>query len=206
MKRNTNTNKKQRKYLWRHLVLIIAGLVLGVNVYRWNAETLAGNALPMPFGWGAAVVMSGSMEPALSVNDLVLIRQAESYEVGDVIVYQSGNSLVIHRIVDIQDEMITARGDANNADDEPIPEIYVKGRLVLAVPGVGRLLRIVKSVPGTIAILAAAVFLLERSWRKEKNRDTEKIDAIKAEIRALQDELWAAEEGEGEDEKGVPPA
>ena len=187
------------------MLLIIAGLVLGVNVYHWNARALAGNVFPMPFGWGAAVVMSGSMEPTLSVNDFILVRKADGYGVGDIVVYQSGNSLVIHRIVAIEDETVTLRGDANNADDEPVPEIYVKGRLVLAVPGVGRLLRIVKSVPGTIVILAAAVFLLERSWRKEKNRDTEKVDAIKAEIRALQQELKGAEEGECEDEKGVPP-
>lgn len=206
MKRNTNTNKKQRKYLWRQLLLIAAGLILGVNVYHWNAKTLAGNALPMPFGWGTAVVMSGSMEPTLSVNDLVVIRQADSYEIGDIIVYQSGNSLVIHRIVDIRDEMITARGDANNVADEPISEIYVKGQLAFMLPYVGGLLRIIKSLPGTILLLGAAILLLEKSWRKEKNKDAEKMDAIKAEIRALQNELRAAEEGEGEDEKGVPPA
>lgn len=205
MKKKSCRSDKRGALRLRLLVLIAAGLVLGVNVYRWNAETLAGNALPMPFGWGAAVVMSGSMEPTLSVNDLVVIHEADGYEVGDIVVYQSGGSLVIHRIVDIRDETITARGDANNADDEPIPEIYVKGRLVLAVPGVGRLLRIVKSVPGTVVILAAAVFLLERSWRKEKNRDAEKMDAIKAEIRALQQQLQDAEKGEREDEKGVPP-
>lgn len=205
MKKKSCRSDKRGASRLRLLVLIAAGLVLGVNVYRWNAETLAGNALPMPFGWGAAVVMSGSMEPTLSVNDLVVIHEADGYEVGDIVVYQSGGSLVIHRIVDIRDETITARGDANNADDEPIPEIYVKGRLVLAVPGVGRLLRIVKSVPGTVVILAAAVFLLERSWRKEKNRDAEKMDAIKAEIRALQQQLQDAEKGEREDEKGVPP-
>lgn len=204
MRKNSNTSAKRRRSPWRQLLLIAAGLILGVNVYHWNAKTLAGNALPMPFGWGAAVVMSGSMEPALSVNDLVLIRQAESYEVGDVIVYQSGNSLVIHRIVDIQDEMITARGDANNTDDEPISEIYVKGRLLLALPHAGALLRIIKSLPGTVVLLGAALVLLEKSWRKEKSRDAEKMDAIKAEIRALQQELSAAEEGNGEDEKGEP--
>jgi len=206
MKKKSCRSDKRGASRLRLLVLIAAGLVLGVNVYRWNAETLAGNALPMPFGWGTAVVMSGSMEPTLSVNDLVVIHEADGYEVGDIIVYQSGSSLVIHRIVDIQDEMITARGDANNIEDEPISEIYVKGQLAFMLPYVGGLLRIIKSLPGTIILLGAAILLLEKSWRKEKNKDAEKMDAIKAEIRALQDELRAAEEGEGEDEKGVPPA
>ena len=45
---------------------------MGINVYLWNASSLAGNAMPMPFGFGMAVVLSGSMEPVLSVNDLLL--------------------------------------------------------------------------------------------------------------------------------------
>lgn len=201
MKRNTNTNKKPRGLFWRRLLLVVAGLVLGVNIYHWNAKALAGNVFPMPFGWGAAVVMSGSMEPTLSVNDFILVREADEYAVGDIVVYQSGNSLVIHRIVDIQDETITLRGDANNAEDEPIPEIYIKGRLVMALPWVGGLMRIVKSLPGTVVLLGAAILLMERSWRKEKSGDAEKLDAIKAEIRALQRELDPAKKGESGDEE-----
>lgn len=201
MKRNTNTNKKPRGLFWRRLLLVVAGLVLGVNIYHWNAKALAGNVFPMPFGWGAAVVMSGSMEPTLSVNDFILVREADEYAVGDIVVYQSGNSLVIHRIVDIQDETITLRGDANNAEDEPIPAIYIKGRLVMALPWVGGLMRIVKSLPGTVVLLGAAILLMERSWRKEKSGDAEKLDAIKAEIRALQRELDPAKKGESGDEE-----
>ena len=201
MKRNTNTNKKPRGLVWRRLLLVVAGLVLGVNIYHWNAKALAGNVFPMPFGWGAAVVMSGSMEPTLSVNDFILVREADEYAVGDIVVYQSGNSLVIHRIVDIQDETITLRGDANNAEDEPIPEIYIKGRLVMALPWVGGLMRIIKSLPGTVVLLGAAILLMERSWRKEKSGDAEKLDAIKAEIRALQRELDPAKKGESGDEE-----
>lgn len=201
MKRNTSTNKKRVKVFGRRLLLIAAGLVLGINVYQWNAKTLAGNAFPMPFGWGTAVVMSGSMEPTLSVNDLVVVRTAEDYAIGDIVVYESGRSLVIHRVVDIQDETVTLKGDANNVADDPISEIYLKGRLVLALPHVGGLMRIVKSLPGTIVLLGAAVLLLERSWRKEKNKDAETLDAIKAEIRALQQELQTTKEGESGDEK-----
>ena len=50
------------KGVLRILVLIICGIVLGVNVYLANANSLVGNKLPMPFGYGSAVVLSGSME------------------------------------------------------------------------------------------------------------------------------------------------
>lgn len=187
-------NGRSGVHIWlRRILLVGIGLIVGVNVYQWNASALAGNALPMPFGIGTAVVMSGSMEPTLSVNDLVVIGEDESYAVGDIVVYQSSDGLVIHRIVKIEDEMITARGDANNAEDDPIPSIYIKGKMILAIPHVGGAARAVKSLPGTLILLAAAVLLFEMSWRKEKAGDEEELDAIKAEIRALQQEIKAKE-------------
>ena len=150
----------------------------------------------MPFGYGTAVVMSGSMEPTLSVGDMVVIRQEETYATGDVVVYQSRDSLVIHRIVSIGEDLFTARGDANNTDDDPIALRYIKGRLVMAVPFVGKLLQVLKSTPVVLVILVAAVMLMELSWRKEKEKDDEELDAIKEEIRKLQKELSETKEGE----------
>lgn len=180
----------------RRVLLVVIGLLIGTQVYRWNANTLAGNALPMPFGYGTAVVMSGSMEPTLSVGDMVVIRQEDAYEVGDVVVYQSRDSLVIHRIVSIGEDLFTARGDANNTDDDPVALRDIKGRLVLAVPFAGRILQILKSTPVMLVILVAAAVLMELSWQKEKEKDDEELDAIKEEIRKLQNELRDTKEGE----------
>ena len=49
----------------RYVILGILAVVLGVNVFYLNASRLAGNEVPMPFGYGASVVLSGSMEPVL---------------------------------------------------------------------------------------------------------------------------------------------
>ena len=187
---------KNLKTIARTALLMLVGLVLGVNIYLWNARSLTGNALPMPFGYGAAVVLSGSMEPVLSVNDLVLIRESDSYAVGDIVVYQSGGSLVIHRIEIIDGETVTARGDANNASDAPVPLSAVKGRLVLTIPGLGAVTRILKTWPGVLALLGGSLTLLERSRRKEKEADAAELDALKQQIRALKQEL----ETEGENQ------
>ena len=177
------------KNLTRTVALILVGLVLGVNIYLWNARNLTGNAMPMPFGVGAAVVLSGSMEPELSVNDLVLVRASESYETGDIVVYQSGGTLVIHRIVAIDGETVTARGDANNADDAPIPLSDIQGKLMFSIPAVGAVARALKTLPGIAVLLGGSLFLLEKSRNQEKKRDEEEMDAIKAQIRALKQEL-----------------
>lgn len=184
-----NKMERNRIPVLRWLALTVLACIIGLKFYSFNATTLAGNTLPMPFGYGTAVVMSGSMEPTLSVNDLVVIRKEGRYDVGDIVVYQSKNSLVIHRIVDIQGEVITAQGDANNIVDEPIRDVYIKGKLVMAVPGMGGAVKLLKSTPATVIILMAAVLLLEFSWRKEKGKDDAQLDAIKEEIKILKEEL-----------------
>lgn len=178
-------SRKIIKTVVRTALIVIAACIIGVNVYSMNASRLAGNSVPMPFGVGAAVVLSGSMEPELSTGDLLIIAERESYNVGDVVVYQDGRTAVTHRIVSISEEEIITRGDANNTEDDPITLEQIKGEVVFAIPLVGYLVNIIKTPIGTLAILGLAVFLMERSFRAEKENDKRKLDAIIAEIEKM---------------------
>ena len=166
-------------------LLVLAAVIIGVNLYSINAARIGGNAIPMPFGVGAAVVLSGSMEPALSVGDLVIVAESNSYLVGDMVVYQDGRMAVTHRIVSITDSEVITKGDANNTEDSPITLAQLKGKVVLAIPLVGYVINAVKTPIGTLCVIALAVFLLERSFRAEKQQDEQKLDAIRAEIEKL---------------------
>ena len=42
------------------------------------------------------------------------------FEVGDVVVYDDGAVLVVHRVVEIDDAVFVAKGDANNSNDKEI--------------------------------------------------------------------------------------
>jgi signal peptidase len=179
--------------LWRIPLLVFLSLVLGVNLYLWNAGKVVGNQLPMPFGCGAAVVLSGSMEPTLSVNDLVLIHQTQEIEPGDVVVYQSGNSLIIHRVISVDGETIVTQGDANNISDDPISMDVVKGKMILHIPAVGALARLLKTPAAILTLIVLSVLLIERSNHKERENDSEEIEKLKAEIRQLRDETQIEE-------------
>ena len=169
--------------------LLICGAVLGLNIYSANAGKLVGNQLPMPFGCGAAVVLSGSMEPELSVGDLILVRESDVYAVDDVVVFQEGSSLVVHRITDIADGRVTTKGDANNAADEPIELSAVKGRVVLSVPYVGTLVELIKTPVGTLCVAALAIALVEIPRRNEKKKDDEERQKIIDEINRLKEQV-----------------
>ncbi len=186
--RSMKQAKKNKSALWRRLALMAVGIILGVNAYLANAKGLAGNQMPMPFGTGVAVVLSGSMEPALGVNDLIIVREADGYQVGDIVVYQSGNTLVVHRVIASDGKTVITQGDANNIADAPIAAGTIKGKVIAHIPAVGLAVNALKTPVGTLLMLLAAFALTELSFRKEKDRDERELEAIKEEIRRLREE------------------
>ena len=182
------TYKKQIKTVIRIVLLVLVALIIGVNIYTINASRLAGDSVPMPFGVGAAVVLSGSMEPALSAGDLLIVAEREVYEVGDVVVFQGGRMAVTHRIVSISEDEVITRGDANNVEDTPITPAQLKGEVILAIPLLGYAVNVIKTPLGTLCILVLAIFLLERSFSLEKEKDIQELERIKAEIEKLKQE------------------
>lgn len=179
---------KKCKNMFRTGLIIFASVVLGVNLYLWNARSLMGNSLPMPFGFGTAVVLTGSMEPTIMVDDLILVREQEEYHEDDIVVYQSGSMLVVHRIVEIQPDTVITQGDANNAPDAPIRKEMIKGTVVGCIPGAGGIARLLKSPAATITMIGGALLLSELTYRREKQKDSDELDKIKEEIRKLKAE------------------
>lgn len=185
----SNPRRKKGKGIFRGILRVllfaVLSLVIGVNLYTWNAKRVVGNALPMPLGYGVAVVLSGSMEPTLYIDDLVVIKATKDFNVGDVIIYQTGSSLVIHRVKSIDGETVITKGDANNTEDEPIEMSVVKGKLVHTIRGAGTVTRIIRSPFVIILIILLAIVLLEMGYSKEKKEDDDDLDKLRDEIERL---------------------
>ena len=179
---------KKWKNILRVCLMIFASVVLGVNLYLWNARNLMGNSMPMPFGYGAAVVLTGSMEPTIMADDLIIVTEADAYEKDDIVVYQSGSIMVVHRIIQVQPDTVITQGDANNASDEPVRKEMIKGRVIGVIPGGGRVARLLKGPAATVILAGGALLLSELTLRREKKKDEDELEQIKAEIRRLKAE------------------
>lgn len=197
-------NPKKKFNILRFLLLLFVGIFAGLNLYLWNANSVVGNAMPMPFGYGMAVVLSGSMEPELSVDDVIIIKDTGDYQVGDTVVYQSGTVPVVHQIISIDGETVVTQGIANNVADDPISMEIIKGELVGVIPGAGGVIRAVKTPAGVIIILAIAFVLLELSYRGEKKKDSADLERIKEEIRRLKAQKDAEAAAETAEEPQTP--
>jgi len=169
----------------RRIALSIAGLLLGISIYLYNAERIAGNDLPMPFGIGVSAVLSGSMEPEIMTGDLAVIKSSEDYDVGDIVVYSSQYELIIHRIVDINGEKIVTKGDANNVNDSPVDKSDIKGKMIFHIPYLGKAAMLVKQPFSIVILILSAVILLSLS---SKNKDDE-AEKLKKEIEDLKKKI-----------------
>lgn len=189
MKQKTETREKRTvSVLWQRLVLILLALVIGVQLYHWYSGSLRKDELPMPMGVGMSIVLSGSMEPTLQVNDLVIVHRQDSYRTGDIVVFQTGSALVVHRIVSMDGDTVVTKGDANDGADPPIATDAIKGRVAARIPGVGAAVRFLRTPLGIAAALIAAVVIAEFSFRRERRADDQQTEQLKEEIRRLRAE------------------
>lgn len=75
----------------------------------------------IPSFWGhkPLVVISGSMEPTLKVGGLLYYHEQnlDDFDRGDILVYQTKEHIISHRIVEQKDNGFITKGDANNSAD-----------------------------------------------------------------------------------------
>lgn len=79
------------------------------------------------------MVKSNSMEPALKVHDLIIIRKEKDYKLKDIITYKKKGSYITHRLIDKLNDTYITKGDANNEIDKKINKQDVVGKLVLKI-------------------------------------------------------------------------
>lgn len=134
-----------------------------------------GNPLPTVFGLGSAVVLSGSMEPELPVGSLLFIHREKSYEVGEIVIYRDGGSLVTHRLVSLENGEATTRGDANNTNDASFPASQILGKVTAVLPGVGSAILWFQTPLGICTVLLICGLLMILPWlfhgKGEKTHD-----------------------------------
>ena len=123
--------------------------------------------IPKLFGMSTYNVISGSMEPTLSVGSIVYAQPTEFDKLtnGDIIAYEAGASVVTHRIdqIDSQYKLITTKGDANRAADVmPVAYTNVIGKVVAHLPFLGYVAAGLSSIIGklvAISLLLVGVIL-----------------------------------------------
>lgn len=187
---NEKIKEKQKKQLLKTIVIkLIYILILPIII--WDLliiiQTIQNpNKTPSVFGIKTFCIVSGSMEPQISVNDVVLIKEVEENEInkGDIISFTINGETITHRIVNIESKtdgklVYTTKGDANNTEDqEQISFDNIEGKYIGKIPKIGKIILALKSKTtlGIVLIILAILYILEqRHNNKKMKRKNERI-------------------------------
>ncbi len=150
------------KIAFKVLLAAAMGLLLAYNIYMLVARYALDEGMPTVFGYGSAVVVSGSMEPAIGVGDFVITRRADTYAEGDVITFfdSTRGEYVTHRIIAVSEEGYATRGDANSGQDKfTVKQDAVVGKVVAVWEGFGKTVQFLQSPVGFFSVIAVLVGL-----------------------------------------------
>ena len=172
------------------LPLLILNTIIVVNSYLHPDE------VPDAFGFKPFIVLSGSMEPNIMTGDLVLTREVDpaSLQVGDVIAFREGQSVITHRIIETQQvdgqRQFVTKGDNNNTQDSRlVPYSAVEGKYLLRIGGLGDFAMFLQTPLGLILFVGVPLvgFIIYDILRRRfiDTLDTQENARLRAELEAL---------------------
>ncbi|MBR4733441.1 MAG: signal peptidase I [Lachnospiraceae bacterium] len=213
---------KRIKDILLKLMNVVSILVIVVSVLALLSVVMAkpGEA-PNFFGYSLFRVMTGSMEPTISTNSLIVVKRVEAQElaIGDVITFYSRDPSLLgepntHRIIRFEEDegrqLIITKGDANNIEDRfPTRAEDLIGKVVFSSLFLGRLVKLISNPLVFIPlILIPLVVMLLRSVfdgisAAKKLVKEEEEAAVREALAALR-EKKAAQAKEGQESTETP--
>ena len=160
-----NIVKKTLKGLVIILIIIEVVLMSFIMIFKMSGKN------PTLFGYQFYVIVSPSMEPELSVGDVILSKKykGQPIEKGDIITFlgREGSlegKVVTHQVIEVEEingELsITTKGLANNIEDPSITQSDVLSIMKYKTVGFGFIYRLMSSTPGFIFLILLPLLIL----------------------------------------------
>lgn len=151
---------ENRKKIFTFFLYIMILPIIIYNISLIVVSMVNKSETPSFFGIKTYVIVSGSMQPELNIGDIVIVKKQneEDIEVGDIISFREGQSVITHRVVGINEkngekEFIT-KGDYNNAkDSNPVKYESIEGVCINKISKLGNVVLFLKKKVVIISII-----------------------------------------------------
>lgn len=189
-----------------YLINTLAFLLIAASLFVLLAVVLTpAGQVPQVFGYSVLRVMTGSMEPEIPVESMLLVKKTDpqTLEVGDIISFFSpdpelGGAVNTHRIVRIETPhtnlRFVTRGDANVLEDpQTVAAAQVVGKVILISPLLGRIINTISQplvfgliilVPLAIMMICNLVSALRSASRLAREEEEQAVRQALEELRA----------------------
>ena len=190
IKKRADKEKKKKKII-AIIVYILLTPVMIYNISLIISSILKPNKTPSFLGIKTYVSISGSMEPNISVGDIVIARNIKNEErelkIGDIISFRSGHSVITHRIVNIEKDKngvlrIRTKGDSNNTEDGvDILINNIEGKVIAVIPKIGSIVRLLHDRTVLMIFLVVVYIYIIKSFKKNQRKNNRRLKRLKFE-------------------------
>lgn len=163
-KGGTSENKNPRgrvfSAIWRVILILLAAVLAITSGALAYDKFVKKSKIPSVFGYSMLIIASPSMTGSIEAGDAIIIKNSDSYAVGDVITYFPADESfsVTHRIVRMEGDKFYTKGDANQSEDpDPVLIEQIAGKVAVKLDKVGYFIEWLKSPVG---IIFAAIFIV----------------------------------------------
>lgn len=206
------------KWIFKLFNILAIGLIVASVLVLLTVVLTPAGQVPQIFGFSVFRVMTGSMEPEIPEDSMLLVRKTPPEEIkeGDVISFFSPDPTLegavnTHRVQRVEqhdgDIWFTTKGDANAQEDSrPVSGQMVVGKVVFVSAKLGKLVSLLSNplVFGTIILVPLLVILLMNLWRAVRLASDiakkEEEEAVRQALESIQ--AKRAAEGEKENQQG----
>lgn len=153
------------------IFILVVGIVLAL--YGFIQTKVQKKLYCNYFGYTYFQILTGSMEDYIKIDDIVIVRITNKVKENDVISYESGNSVITHRIIEVKDEGYITKGDNNNTFDDLVKKDQVIGKVVYIGKGFGKIKKIFLEPIVIIPLIVTIVLFYWYIKLIKKERSTE---------------------------------
>lgn len=185
---NKIKNKRMTKKIFKYIILNILIILFIINLilsFEENTHIL---------GIYMFTIVSGSMEPTIQINDVVVVQKCEPSKLqeGDIITFEQDGRTISHRILDITEEKgiikFETKGDNNEIPDPDLVESrQVYGKVLFKIKKIGKIISYIQNLRGFINIVIFAIIVYILVSLRDKQKNTRKMKRKKYEIKKMRD-------------------
>lgn len=120
-----------------NLIITILIIIAIFSVYLFIQTNVLENSFFTLFGYSFFQVETGSMSGTMEIDDIVIVKLGNTnIQPQDIVTYMEKDYFVTHRVINVENDIITTKGDSNNSPDAPIQRAQVIGEVIYVIKDV----------------------------------------------------------------------
>lgn len=158
-------------------------LVIFITISFITIKAKINGVQPEFLGYRFYIVLTGSMNPKIKENDLIIVKDTDynKIKINDVITFKTStneNILVTHRVTNIktvnEELQFTTKGDANNTEDtKPVLKENIQGKVMKSIPKIGIIINFIKenitlliiSLIAILTLIYTSKFIIKKKYK-----------------------------------------